>query len=69
MLSRFPPKKKGEEPRYSATTGSKGYRWMESEVVRNLGLESKVDISYYEKKAKEAQKAISEYCPFEEFVK
>lgn len=69
MLSKFPPKRPGEEPRYSATTGSKGYRWLESEVVKQLGIEDKVDISYYEKKAKEAKKAIEQYRPFEEFVK
>ena len=69
MLSKFPPKKAGEEPRYSATTGSKGYRWMESELVKNLGLESMIDKTYYEKKALAAKKAISEYCKFEDFIK
>ena len=69
MLSKFPPKKAGEEPRYSATTGSKGYRWMESELVKNLGLELMIDKTYYEKKALAAKKAISEYCKFEDFIK
>lgn len=69
MLSKFAPKKPGEEPKYSSTTGSKGYRWLESEMVKELGLEDMIDYSYYEKKAEEAKKAISQYMPFEDFIK
>ena len=69
MLSKFAPKKPGDEPKYSSTTGSKGYRWLESETVIELGLQDKVDISYYEKKAEDAKKAISQYEAFEDFVK
>jgi hypothetical protein len=31
---------------YSAE-GAKGYRWLETEVVKNLGMEDDIDISYY----------------------
>ena len=54
--------------RYSAVTGSKGYRWMEAEMVRQLGKEEDIDRSYYDKMVDEAVEAISEYGDFERFV-
>ena len=53
---------------YSAATGSKGYRWMESEMVRSLGKEKDIDVSYYERLADEAIASISEYGDYEWFV-
>lgn len=69
LLSKFRAKNSDEQDRYSATTGSKGYRWLESETVKTLGLESKIDKSYYEKQARDAKEAISKYRPFDIFVK
>ena len=54
--------------RYSAVTGSKGYRWMEAEMVCQLGKEEDIDRSYYDKMVDEAVEAISEYGDFERFV-
>lgn len=55
--------------RYSAATGSKGWMWMESEMVRQLGKEKDIDISYYQKLVDEAVEAIRKYGNFDEFVK
>ena len=54
--------------KYYAAAGTKGYRWMESEMVRTLGKEGDIDRSYYDKLADEAVKAISQYGDFEWFV-
>lgn len=53
---------------YSAATGSKGYRWMESEEVRKLGKEKDVDRSYYDRLVDEAVETISQYGDFEQFT-
>lgn len=55
--------------KYNAVTGSKGYRWLESEVVRAMGREGDVDERYYEELCEEAIKTINEYGDFEEFAK
>lgn len=33
--------------KYSYAAGAKGYRWMESEMVKALGMEDLIDLSYY----------------------
>lgn len=57
-----------KDGKYYAATGSKGYRWLESEVVKNLGKEATIDISYYDNLVKDAVKTISKYGDFEWFV-
>jgi len=54
--------------KYDAVTGTKGYRWMESEMVKQLGKESDIDISYYNKLVDAAVDTISKYGDFEWFV-
>ena len=54
--------------KYSAVTGTKGYRWMESEMVRVLDKEADIDRSYYDKLVDEAVKAISQYGDLEWFI-
>lgn len=56
------------EGNYYAAPGTKGYRWLESESVRTLGLESDIDTSYYNKLVDDAVDAISFYGDFEWFV-
>lgn len=55
--------------KYDSVTGTKGYRWLESETVRNLDLVESIDISYYERLADEAIATINEFGNFEDFVK
>ncbi len=59
---------KDGEQRYSAATGSKGYRWLESEMVRTLEKEDDVDLRYYNHLVDEAKATISQYGDFEWFV-
>lgn len=65
--------REGEDPKtgevkYSSVTGSKGYRWLESETVKELGKENTIDRSYYDRLVNEAVEAISKYGDFEWFV-
>lgn len=54
--------------KYASATGAKGYRWMESEMVKELGKEADIDRSYYDKLVDDAVDAISQYGDFEQFV-
>lgn len=54
--------------KYSAATGSKGFRWLESETVKELGAEDTIDRSYYDKLVDDAVESISEHGDFEWFV-
>ena len=61
-------KKTNKPTGYSSVTGAKDYRWMESEMVKNLGLQSQIDRSYYDSLADEAVASISQYGDFEWFA-
>lgn len=54
--------------KYSSAAGASGYRWLESELVRNSGSEDAIDRSYYDKLVDDAVTAINEYGDFEWFV-
>lgn len=54
--------------KYDSATGAKGYRWLESELVKGLGKEKDIDLSYYNKLVDDAVDAISQYGDFEWFV-
>ena len=54
--------------KYASATGAKGYRWLESEVVKTLGKENDIDRSYYDKLANDAVDAVAKYGDFEWFV-
>ena len=55
---------------YAYATGSKGYRWLETEKVIEEHLQDAVDMSYYAKLAADAKKHIEEAgeYSFEQFV-
>lgn len=52
---------------YDAVTGSKGYRWLESEMVQELDKENDIDRSYYNRLVDDAVEVISQYGDFEAF--
>ena len=54
--------------KYDAVTGTKGYRWLESEMVRELGKENDIDRSYYDKLVNDAIETIGEYGDVEMFL-
>lgn len=51
-----------------AVTGTKGWLWLESEMVKALGDKVEVDMSYFEKLANEAREAIDYYGSFVDFA-
>lgn len=57
-----------KDGKYYAATGSKGYRWLESEVVQALGKESDIDYGYFRKLVDDAIEHINEFGDYYEFV-
>lgn len=57
-----------KDGKYYAVTGTKGYRWLESEVVTEFGKENEIDQDYYINLVNEAVANISKYGDFEAFV-
>ena len=51
-----------------AVAGTKGYLWLESEMVKTLGKEDDIDISYYEKMAHDAMGDIIAFGDYQSFV-
>ena len=56
------------DDKYYAATGTKGYRWLDSETVKNLKWEDRIDKSYFAKEVDDAMKHISQFGDFEAFV-
>lgn len=54
--------------KYYAVTGTKGYRWLESEMVKELEKTGDIDRSYYDNLVNDAVETISKYGDFEWFV-
>lgn len=55
--------------KYSSVTGAKGYRWMESEIVKNIDdMIEAIDISYFENLAEDAKAKIEDYGYFDYFI-
>ena len=48
-----------------AISGTKGYKWLESETVQLLGKEDDVDVSYYDNLCDVAIETIEKYVPFD----
>ncbi len=56
-----------KDGKYYAAAGTKGYRWLEAEVVKELGKEDIIDKRYHEHLVDEALDAITEYVDRNEF--
>ena len=73
-VGQFTPVKEGfgggilyrvKDGRHYAVTGTSGYRWLESEMVKTIGNTEEIDRDYYRKLVDDAAKAIDSYCsPF-----
>ena len=48
-------------------TGTKGYRWLESEEVYSKGMAADIDTSYYDSLVDKAISTIEQYTDFEMF--
>lgn len=58
-----------KDGKYYAATGTKGYRWMESEILRQFeDYDQMIDRSYYQSMVDEAVRTISQYGDFEWFA-
>lgn len=57
-----------KDGKYYAAAATKGYRWLESETVKELHNEALIDRSYYNKLVDDAVETISKYGDFEAFV-
>lgn len=57
-----------KEDKYYAVTGTKGYRWLESEIVEELKKEQYIDQRYHEELANAAMNQISKFGDFHLFV-
>jgi hypothetical protein len=53
---------------YHAATGSKGYEWLEAEMVKTLKKEKDIDMRYFDKLVDAAKDNISQHGDFEWFV-
>lgn len=58
----------GRDGKYSAASGTTGYRWLESDMVLVPGNEEAIDRTYYNKLVDDAVEAIDKYGDFEWFV-
>lgn len=56
------------DDKYNAAAGTKGYRWLEANMVKELDKEDDIDRSYYRKLVDDAVTNISEYGDFEWFA-
>lgn len=53
--------------KYYFVSATKGYRWLESEVIKELGKESDIDINYYRNLVDKAIATISKFVDFDLF--
>jgi len=63
-----PVKKKDETVAYDAVTGTKGFRWLEAEMIQELDMRDAIDISYYTRMVDVAVTSISKFGDFEWFT-
>lgn len=54
--------------KYAYAAGAKGWRWLEAEMVKELGLEDKIDTKYFELMANDARDAIKKFGDYNVFV-
>jgi len=57
-----------KDGKFDAASGTKGWFWMESEMVKDLGKEKDIDMDYFETLVNESMDAISKYGDMEWFV-
>ena len=57
-----------QKGKYYSVGGTKGYRWLESEFVKQAGLEDRIDMTYYNSLVDDAIDTINKVGDFEAFV-
>ena len=61
-------KDKDGNDKYGAATGTKGYRWLEAELVYSFNKRNDIDYSYFNKLVDDAVESISQYGDFDWFA-
>jgi hypothetical protein len=61
-------KDKEGNPKYDAATGTKGYRWLESEMVKELEKQNDINREYYDKMVNDAADSIASFGDLEWFI-
>jgi Family of unknown function (DUF5906) len=56
------------DDKFNSATGTKGYRWLEVELVKVLGKEDDIDLDYYRNFVDEAKKDIFNFVDFDTFI-
>ena len=56
-----------KDDKYDSVAGTKGFRWLESEVVKSMNMQDDIDMDYYTQFVNEAIHDISQYGDFEIF--
>jgi len=57
-----------KEGKYYAATGTKGYRWLEAETVKDLGISDQIDTVYHAELVDAAIEHISKFGDFDSFI-
>ncbi len=57
-----------KDGKYYAVTGTKGYRWVETEIAKKVEIDDIVDTSYHQKLADEAIATINKFGDFDRFI-
>lgn len=57
-----------EKDKQYAVTGTKGYRWLESDAVKASGKDIEIDLGYFEGLVEAAKETINKFGSFEEFA-
>jgi hypothetical protein len=59
---------RGKDGLFHSATGAKGYFWKEADVIRQLGRDDEIDMTYYDKLVDDAVTSISRFGDFEWFT-
>lgn len=57
-----------KDGKYSAAESTKGYRWLEAEIVQKLGKEDDINTEYYEKLVDKAKGTLEKFGSYDEFI-
>lgn len=57
-----------KDGKYDAATGTKGYKWLEGDMVESLDMEHAIDLAYFDGLVNDAVDTISAYGDFEALV-
>lgn len=61
-------KDKNGNQKFDSASGAKGYRWMESEMVKSLNLTDQIDRSYYDKQVDAVVEEMKKFGDVEQFI-